>query len=132
MFCLENEDAVTLGTGKEHKKVIGEDKDLKPAVTLKEGTDYVLSYSDTDKPGTATVTVLAAEKSNYVTDKKNPIEFRYTVMLGNSETNLDTGTYRLGNPGLWYLKEQPDVHYYAEIEFYVSSPIRYQFYLVEK
>lgn len=132
MFRLENEDAVTLGTGKEHKKVIGEDKDLKPAVTLKEGTDYVLSYSDTDKPGTATVTVLAAEKSNYVTDKKNPIEFRYTVMLGNSETNLDTGTYRLGNPGLWYLKEQPDVHYYAEIEFYVSSPIRYQFYLVEK
>ena len=132
MFRLENEDAVTLGTGKEHKKVIGEDKDLKPAVTLKEGTDYVLSYSDTDKPGTATVTVLAAEKSNYVTDKKNPIEFRYTVMLGNSETKLDTGTYRLGNPGLWYLKEQPDVHYYAEIEFYVSSPIRYQFYLVEK
>lgn len=132
MFRLENEDAVTLGTGKEHKKVIGEDKDLKPAVTLKEGTDYVLSYSDTDKPGNATVTVLAAEKSNYVTDKKNPIEFRYTVMLGNSETNLDTGTYRLGNPGLWYLKEQPDVHYYAEIEFYVSSPIRYQFYLVEK
>ncbi len=132
MFQLENEDAVTLGTGKEHKKVIGEDKDLKPAVTLEEGKDYVLSYSDTDKPGTATVTVLAAEKSNYVTDKKNPIEFRYTVMLGNSETNLDTGTYRLGNPGLWYLKEQPDVHYYAEIEFYVSSPIRYQFYLVEK
>ena len=132
MFRLENEDAVTLGTGKEHKKVIGEDKELEPAVTLKEGTDYVLSYSDTDKPGTATVTVLAAEKSNYVTDKKNPIEFRYTVMLGNSETNLDTGTYRLGNPGLWYLKEQPDVHYYAEIEFYVSSPIRYQFYLVEK
>ena len=132
MFCLENEDAVTLGTGKEHKKVIGEDKDLKPAVTLEEGKDYVLSYSDTDKPGTATVTVLAAEKSNYVTDKKNPIEFQYTVMLGNSETNLDTGSYRLGNPGLWYLKEQPGVHYYAEIEFYVSSPIRYQFYLVEE
>ena len=132
MFCLENEDAVTLGTGKEHKKVIGEDKDLKPAVTLKEGTDYVLSYSDTDKPGTATVTVLAAEKSNYVTDTKNPIEFQYTVMIGNSETNLNTGKYRLGNPGLWYLKEQPGVHYYAEIEFYVSSPIRYQFYLVEE
>ena len=132
MFQLENEDAVTLGTGKEHKKVIGEDKDLKPAVTLEEGKDYVLSYSDTDKPGTATVTVLAAEKSNYVTDKKNPIEFQYTVMLGNSETNLDTGSYRLGNPGLWYLKEQPGVHYYAEIEFYVSSPIRYQFYLVEE
>ena len=132
MFRLENEDAVTLGTGKEHKKVIGEDKKLEPAVTLEEGKDYVLSYSDTDKPGTATVTVLAAEKSNYVTDKKNPIEFRYTVMLGNSETNLDTGTYRLGNPGLWYLKEQPGVHYYAEIEFYVSSPIRYQFYLVEE
>ncbi len=132
MFQLENEDAVTLGTGNEHKKVIGEDKDLKPAVTLEEGKDYVLSYSDTDKPGTATVTVSAAEKSNYVTDKKNPIEFRYTVMLGNSETNLDTGSYRLGNPGLWYLKEQPGVHYYAEIEFYVSSPIRYQFYLVEE
>lgn len=132
MFQLENEDAVTLGTGKEHKKVIGEDKDLKPAVTLEEGKDYVLSYSDTDKPGTATVTVLAAEKSNYVTDTKKPIKFQYTVMLGNSETNLDTGSYRLGNPGLWYLKEQPGVHYYAEIEFYVSSPIRYQFYLVEE
>lgn len=132
MFQLENEDAVTLGTGKEHKKVIGEDKDLKPAVTLEEGTDYVLSYSDTDKPGTATVTVQAVEKSNYVTDTKNPIKFQYTVMLGNSETNLDTGSYRLGNPGLWYLKEQPGVHYYAEIEFYVSSPIRYQFYLVEE
>lgn len=132
MFVLENTDPVTLGEGKEQKKLIGTDAEFRPQASLVEDKDYTLIYSGTDRPGTATVTVQTAENSDYVTDQDHPIQFRYNIMLGSSKAELDTGSYKLGNPGMWYLKEQPDVHYYGEIDFYVPNLKNYQFFHVEE